>query len=184
LRLQQKSINTCEEIDMARTSIKENKSVYQQKREELGLSREKAAELLGFITRERIERIESGKSYAHPDEVVLMAEKYGFPHLCNYYCANECEIGRKYVPEIKPVDLSRIILEMLASLNAVQRKQERLIEITSDGIIQDEEIDDFITIQEKLEKISITVETLQLWVEQKLASGDIDMDAYQKAIRR
>ena len=165
---------------MARASTKENKSLYQQKREELGLSREKAAELLRFITPERIERIESGKSNAHPDEVVLMAEKYQCPHLCNYFCANECEIGKQYVPEIKPRDLSQIILEMLASLNAMQRKQERLIEITSDGIIQDEEIRDLITIQENLEKISVTVETLQLWVEQKLASGDIDMETYNK----
>ena len=165
---------------MARASTKENKSLYQQKREALGLSREKAAELLQFITPERIERIESGKSNAHPDEVVLMAEKYQFPHLCNYFCANECEIGKQYVPEIKPRDLSQIILEMLASLNAMQRKQERLIEITSDGIIQDEEIRDLVTIQENLEKISVTVETLQLWVEQKLASGDIDMETYNK----
>ena len=165
---------------MPRASIKENKSLYQQKREELGLSREKAAELLQFITPERIERIESGKSNAHPDEVVLMAEKYQCPHLCNYFCANECEIGKQYVPEIKPRDLSQIILEMLASLNAMQRKQERLIEITSDGIIQDEEIRDLVTIQENLEKISVTVETLQLWVEQKLASGDIDMDTYNR----
>ena len=57
---------------------------------------------------------------------------------------------------------------------------ERLIEITSDGIIQDEEIRDLVTIQENLEKISVTVETLQLWVEQKLASGDIDMDTYNR----
>ncbi len=169
---------------MARTSVRDNKSIYQLKREELGLSREKAAELLRWITPERIERIESGKTNAHPDEVVLMADKYQCPHLCNYYCANECEIGKQYVPEIKAKDLSQIILEMLASLNSMQRRQERLIEITSDGVIEEEEIQDFITIQEELEKISITVETLQLWVEQKLASGDIDPAAYREAKNR
>ena len=169
---------------MARASVKENKSIYQLKREELGLSREKAAELLQFITPERIERIESGKAGAHPDEVVLMAEKYQCPHLCNYFCANECEIGKQYVPEIKAKALSQIILEMLASLNSMQRRQERLIEITSDGVIEDEEIRDFIAIQEELEKISVTVETLQLWVEQKLASGDIDRDSYIKASKK
>lgn len=166
---------------MARASVRENKTVYQLKREELGLSREKAAELLRWITAERIERIESGKFNAHPDEVVLMAEKYQCPHLCNYYCANECEIGKQYVPEIKAKDLSQIILEMLASLNAMQRKQERLIEITFDGVIEGDEIKDFIAIQDELEKISVTVETLQLWVEQKLASGDIDIEAYRAA---
>lgn len=153
---------------MARISSKEKKTIYQQKREELGLSREKAAELLRFISPERIERIESGKSNAHPDEVVLMAEKYRCPYLCNSYCANECEIGRQYVPEIKDKALSQIILEMLASLNAMQRKQERLIEITSDGIIQKEEYRDFLLIQAELEKISVTVESLQLWAEKNI----------------
>ncbi len=169
---------------MARVSSKENKSIYQLKREELGLTREKAGELLRWITPERIERIESGKSNAHPDEVVLMAEKYQCPHLCNYFCANECEIGKQYVPEIKSKDLSQIILEMLASLNAMKSKQERLIEITSDGMIEEDEINDFINIQDELEKISITVETLQLWVEQKLASGAIDPDAYREVRRK
>ena len=60
---------------MARASTKEKKTIYQTRREELGLSREKASELLEFMTPERIERIESGKFTAHPDEVVLMAKK-------------------------------------------------------------------------------------------------------------
>ena len=166
---------------MARVSVKTNKSIYQLKREELGLSREKASELLDGIPPERIERIESGKFSAHPDEVIMMASKYQAPELCNYYCANECEIGRQYVPEIKIKDLSQIVLEMLASLNSIKKRQERLIEITADGMIEADEVEDFIMIQEELEQISITVETLQLWSEQKLASGDIDIDAYNAA---
>lgn len=121
---------------MARVSMKANKTVYQQKREELGLSREKASELLEVIPPERIERIESGKFSAHPDEVIVMAEKYNAPQLCNHYCANECEIGKQYVPEIKIKDLSQIILEMLAPLNSLKKRQERLIEITADGVIE------------------------------------------------
>ena len=166
---------------MARTSTKKDKNIYQLRREELGLSREKASTLLETIPPERIERIESGKFSVNPDEVVLMAEKYQAPQLCNYYCANQCEIGKQYVPEIKIKDLSQIVLEMLASLNSVKKRQERLIEITADGKIEADEVGDFIKIQDELEKISITVETLQLWSEQKIASGDIDMDAYMKA---
>ncbi|MBQ3027975.1 MAG: XRE family transcriptional regulator, partial [Lachnospiraceae bacterium] len=100
------------------------------------------------------------------------------PNLCNHYCANECPIGKQYVPEIKIKDLSQIVLEMLASLNSMHKKQERLIEITADGRIEGDEIKDFIHIQEELEKISITVETLQLWSEQMLANGTIDIEAY------
>lgn len=163
---------------MPRSSTKSNKTVYQLRREELGLSREKASELLEGIPPERIERIESGKFTAHPDEVILMAEKYRDPQLCNYFCANECEIGKQYVPEVKIKDLSQIVLEMLASLNSVKKRQERLIEITVDGTIEADEVEDFIEIQDELEQISLAVEALQLWSEQKLSSGEIDMEAY------
>ena len=100
---------------MPRTSTKKDKSIYQVTREELGLSREKASELLETIQPERLERIENAKYDVRPDEVLLMAEKYQAPHLCNYYCANECAIGKQYVPEIKTKHLSQIVLEMLAS---------------------------------------------------------------------
>lgn len=164
---------------MGRVSVKENKNIYQLRREELGLSREKASELLETMPAERIEKIESEKSLPHPDEVLLMSEAYKMPNLCNHYCANECPIGKQYVPEIKIKDLSQIVLEMLASLNSMHKKQERLIEITADGRIEGDEIKDFIHIQEELEKISITVETLQLWSEQMLANGAIDIEEYR-----
>ena len=110
-----------------------------------------------------------------------MAEKYHAPQLCNYYCSNECEIGKQYFPEVKVKDLANIVLAMLSSLNSAKKRQERLIEITSDGRIAADEVEDFVLIQEELEKISITVEALQLWAETKLASGDIDIDAYNAA---
>ncbi len=165
---------------MGRASVKANKNIYQKKREELGLTREKASELLETIPPERIEKIENERSYPHPDEVLTMAKSYKAPQLCNYYCANECPIGQQYVPEIKVQDLSRIVLEMLASLNSMNRKQERLIEITADGKIGSDEIKDFVYIQEELERISITVETLQLWAEQMLANGTIDREEYNR----
>ena len=81
-------------------------------------------------------------------------------------------------------DRSQIVLGMLASLNTVKKQQERLIEITADGIIEADEVGDFIRIQDELEKISITVEALQLWAEQKLAFGEIDIEAYNKAKKK
>ena len=102
------------------------------------------------ISPERIEKIENERSLPHPDEVLIMAEKYRQPTLCNYYCANQCPIGKQYVPEIKPKDLSQIVLEMLASLNSMNRQKERLIEITVDGKITGDELTDFMKIQEEL----------------------------------
>lgn len=165
---------------MPRVSSKTNKNVYFQRREDLGLTRDKASELLESIPPERIEKIENERSAPHPEEVLIMADKYKSPELCNYYCSNQCPIGKQYVPEIKVQDLSQIILKMLASLNSVQDNQRRLIEITADGIIDENEIADFVDIQDELEKISITVETLQLWSEQMLANGSIDIKKYNE----
>lgn len=108
-----------------------------------------------------------------------MAQKYKSPELCNYYCSNQCPIGQQYEPEVKIQDLCQIVLKMVDSLNTVQDNQRRLISITADGIVDDSEIDDFVSIQEELEKISITVEALQLWTEQMVANGAIDMDKYE-----
>ena len=163
---------------MGRASVKENKNRYQLAREELGLSREKAGDLLGTIPAERIEKIENEKSLPHPDEVLVMSQKYKKPSLCNYFCSNDCPIGREYVPEVQIKELSAIVIEMLASLNSVNKTRDRLIEIAADGMISDDEIDDFIQIQNELERISITVETLQLWSEKMLANGIIDADQY------
>ena len=143
---------------MARASIKENKGPYQTTRESLKLTRETASELLETFSPERIEKIENDRVLPHPDEVLVMAQKYKQPDLCNYYCANQCPIGQEYVPEIRSKELSQIILEMLASLNSMNKKRELLIEITADGRISDSEIEDFIHIQEELERISVTVE--------------------------
>ena len=165
---------------MGRSSTRENKTRYQLAREELGLSREKASELLETIAPERIEKIESERSLPRPDEVLIMAEKYKTPSLCNYFCARQCPIGQQYVPEIRSSELSDIVLKMLASLNAMDRKKERSIEIAADGTISKDEIDDFVRIQKELERISVTVETLQLWVEKMLANGRIDTEAYNK----
>lgn len=147
---------------------KDVSNVYYKTRKKLGLSREKASILLESISPERIERIENEKYLPYPEEVLIMSQKYNEPELCNYYCSRECPIGRKYVPEVKVGDLSQIVLEILDSVNSAKNMQEKLIEIAADGEIDNPEIDDFIKIQKNLERISVTVEALQLWSEQKI----------------
>lgn len=135
-----------------RVSSKENKNIYFKQREKLGLTRETASDLLETIAPERIEKIENERCEPHPDEVLVMSEKYKSPELCNYYCSNQCPIGRQYVPEVKIQNLSQIVLRLVDSLNTVQDNQRRLIGITADGTIDDSEINDFVDIQNALEK--------------------------------
>ena len=72
---------------------------------------------------------------------------------------------------------------MLASLNSLQKDQERLIDISFDGEIQNDELADFVRIQENLSRMAMTVDTLQLWSEEMLTSGRIDKAAYE-ALRK
>ncbi len=157
-------------------------SIYTKTRKQHGMTRDNVCDRAMLLNKpiqpERLERIENGKFSITPEEVMLLSEIYGEPTLCNHYCSNECPIGEKYVPEVKVKDLAQIVLEMLSSLNSMKKSQERLIEITADGIIDDDEIKDFVFIQNELEHISITVETLQLWVEQMIADNKINIEKY------
>ncbi len=158
---------------MGKRSIRENKNIYQLSREALDLTREQAGELLEFISPDKIEKIESEKMLPHPEDVLAMSKAYKMPQMCNYYCSNECPIGQIYVPELKMKDLSGIILEMIATLNRINKEKDRLIEITADGQITEDEYEDFKKIRSELSKISMSVDTLSLWVDKSIADGKI-----------
>lgn len=136
-----------------------------------------------FVSPERIEKIESEKSLPHPDEVLAMSECYKKVQLCNYYCSHDCPIGIEYVPEIKLKELSQIVLEMLATLNSIDRDKDRLIEMSADSRITEDEFKDFINIQDKLNKISMTADSLKLWVKSAIAEGGIDEEKLKKATK-
>lgn len=159
---------------MGRKSTKENKNIYHISRENAGLTREAASEQLGFISADRIEKIENEKSTPHPDEILAFADCYKNPSLCNYYCSHECPIGKEYVPEVTAKDLSRITLEMLSTLNTLSREKERMIDIAADGKVSADEIPDFLRIKEYLDSMSLTIESFKLWVENTIASGEMD----------
>ena len=161
---------------MGRKSTKECKNIYQISREEAELTRNAAAEKLQFISADRIEKIESEKSLPHPDEILAMSDSYKNPSLCNYYCSHECPIGQEYIPEIKAKDLSVITLEMLATLNTLFKEKERMVEIAVDGEITEDEIPDFLEIQTNLDKMSLAIDSLKLWIDNTIAAGKIDKE--------
>lgn len=165
---------------MGKRSIKENKNIYQISRENAGLTRDKAEELMEYVSAERIEKIESEKSLPHPDEVMRMAEVYNAPTLCNYFCTHECPIGEKYVTEVTFKDLSQITLETLAALNSLEKAKARFIDITVDGEITADELPDFLKIQSEMDKIASTVASLKLWIDQTISSGKIDKELLKK----
>jgi len=150
---------------MPRTSNMENKTPYQERREQLGLSREKAAQMLDGISYERLYNIEHGKTTPTPEDILIMADAYEDPALCNTFCSHQCRIGQKYVPHVEVGELPSITLGIVATLNKLDDMKNRLIEICADGGIDESEQEDFAEIQENLEQLSLSVEALQLWME-------------------
>jgi transcriptional regulator with XRE-family HTH domain len=159
-------------------------NIYLSARENINLTREQASERMSFVSKDRIERIERGEALPHPDELLAMSEAYQDPYLCNQYCSNECPIGQQYVPEITIKDLSPIVLKLVDAIYNVDEQKRRIIAITADGELTDDEYADFAEIQTNLERLSIATEALQLWKENLEAKGRINPSKLEQALKQ
>ena len=159
---------------MGKRSTKENKNIYQQSREAQGLSRERAEELLEFVSADRIEKIESGRSMPHPDEVLLMEKGYCNAELSNYYCTHECPIGMKYVQRVELKELPQLTVELLSALNALEEEKNRLIDISVDGRVSESERAQFNVILKKLAALDRSIRGMRIWIEHAMYTGKLD----------
>ena len=162
---------------MGRKSTKENKSIYQITREELGWTREKAADMMPGFSPERLEKIENDRVQIRPEDVRMMAEAYKAPGLCNYYCSQECLIDRGRTPRVESKELVQIVVETLNGINRLNQYKDRLLEIAEDGAISGDEMEDFGAIKETMDKLQVALSSLQLWLEEQMAQGEIDPDS-------
>ena len=159
---------------MGKRSVKEHKNVYQQSREACELSREAASERLLYVSADRIEKIESGRSAPHPDEVLLMEQGYGNPELSNYYCTHECPIGMKYVQKAELKELPQLTVELLSALHAMEDEQNRLIDIAVDGRVNDFERRQFDVILGKLNALDRSIRGMRIWIEHAMQTGKME----------
>ena len=128
-------------------------------------SRDNAAEMMA-IDPGRLYRIENGFVNPYPEEVQMMANLYGAPHLRNYYCTKCCPLGGN-IPEIEPADadLDRITVKALATLSRMSSVKDDLLAITEDGIIDEEEKPTLQGIIEILDELNKVTMSLKNWVE-------------------
>lgn len=168
---------------MGRKSTRENKSIYQLAREKQGLTLERAGEMMDGISSERIQKIESGNTQIQPEDVILMAKCYKSPELCNHFCTHECAIGRLTMDEVSLKPFSQIAIETLNGLNRMNRQKDRLLEIVEDGRVDLDEYEDFRIICDTLDKIAASVNSLKLWIANQIATGELDVDLFEKMNR-
>ena len=159
---------------MGRKSVKDDKNIFFTSREEAGLTRAQASELIGTISESRLEKLETGKTAMYPEDVVELAAAYKKPELCNYYCTHECPIGMKYVPQASLKDFSQVTIYIIASLNALQEEKDRLIAIAVDGRVNDFERRDFDVILEKLGAVEQSIQSMKIWIKHAASTGKLD----------
>ena len=144
----------------------EPNNLYYEIRTVKGLSRDKASDLFDKISPDRLERIENGKVLPNPEEIMEMAEHYNEPKIRNYYCSHQCPMGKHFVTEVKKMDLSQAVLQILSQMNRLADYKDKIIDIASDGVVNDEEKETFDAITDELKKLSAAIDSLLLWKEE------------------
>lgn len=129
-------------------------------------SREGAADYMS-IDRGRLYRIESGIAVPYPEEIRLMADLYNAPELENYYCRTMCPLGSE-IPKAELVDMDRITIRTLSTFRKIGETKEMLLDITEDGVIDENEKPQLEEILKNLEEVEEIAQSMKLWIKKNL----------------
>lgn len=129
-------------------------------------SREGAADYMS-IDRGRLYRIESGIAVPYPEEIRLMADLYNAPELENYYCRTMCPLGSE-IPKAELADMDRITIRTLSTFRKIGETKEMLLNITEDGVIDENEKPQLEEILKNLEEVEEIAQSMKLWIKKNL----------------
>jgi len=127
-------------------------------------SREGASELLGMSV-SAVADAELGLTKVMPvDKAVLMADLYRAPVLLNYYCLNECPIGRRRPISDDSLEIERATVKLTKVLRkeTVQWFKHGLQDIAADGVVSADEIEDFDKIVDELREVAKIISELEV----------------------
>ena len=161
------------------------RSYYEKiRKDELKLSREEASERLQYISPDMLEKMETGKTNITPEDAVTMSTAYKHPEICNYYCKNDCAIGKSLTLAVEIPNLPEIILNKIAALNELNPCINDLIRISHDGNITEDEIQDFAKSEVALTQLVLAANTLKLWIEKSKHENNINSDLLEAEIQK
>ena len=117
-----------------------------------------------YIERTRLLKIENNETIPHPEEVSQMMEVYDAPQLGNYYCTQQCPIGKGGSLLIYD-NLSHISVALMTALHSLKKVEDGVYRILEDGVVSESEQPEFRKILETLEKIAFSADSLKLWAQ-------------------
>ena len=112
--------------------------------------------------------------YRHmPVEVaVKMADVYNAPELLNTYCMYECPIGCNKPISDEPIEVDRATVKLTQILRkeTVQAFKHKLQDIAMDGVISDDELDEFNEVVDSLKDVSKIISQLEIIRDRRMAN--------------
>lgn len=148
-------------------------NVYQKYRRLAGMTQEKAAEYLS-VSVDSLKGYEYDKRIPSNDIVSKMCLVYGDMRLAYDHLVNS-STGKIILEPLDEKDLCSSVLGLINEINKIVSSQKRIIEITSDGKISSDEIQDWNEVKNKLRaliKSSYEV-LLKRWISIKIKKTKI-----------
>lgn len=140
-------------------------------------SREGAAEVTG-LDRTRIAYIELGTINPYPEEILILADCYNAPELCNHYCSRMCPLGCQTVEPVEVKELEAAALQLLSAIRGLPKITDDLVDIVEDGKIDDDERESMENILHQLRRAANRIKALELIYEKCLRIGRGGRDGY------
>lgn len=126
-----------------------------------------------YISRRRLEEIETGKREPYTDEILIMAEAYDAPYLVEHYCNHICKIGQKFGCKYveNKGDAYKATVMFIKSLKEAEQAKENILEILSDGKISKNEISMLDEAISKLNETMTDIINLKIALEKEKIKG-------------
>ncbi|KJS23126.1 MAG: hypothetical protein VR72_02870 [Clostridiaceae bacterium BRH_c20a] len=99
-----------------------------------------------------------------PGIVLMMAQVYGDKKIIHDHCANMCPIGRQFHLRLEHKALPETVLELLKELTDVKKLTDNLMDITYDGVIDQDEQKDFDRIVKELTQLERAIKQIKLHI--------------------
>lgn len=158
---------------MGKQSTRENKTIYQLCREEKELTREKASELMAGVSSSGLKKLNTkhrADSLRRRADGGLLQTPRSLQLLLLPKAPSGSATFRKWKSANSPILSWRQL-----PVSEINPLTNRLIQIARDGKISDDEIKDFAFISQKLDEISLAVDSLNLWVDKTASENDLNV---------
>ena len=161
---------------MSKYATKANENVFYLARSEAAkfndslASREGASEMLG-TDRTRLARIELGSQDPLPEDVLLMADLYRRPELCNHYCTRICPIGKKTMEPMIEGSLPELAIKSFFAAHDIDQPAEEFLKMMEDGKLDSRDKQRLEEILPEIRKTVNVFNTLLVMLSKELERG-------------